>query len=220
MPRDETGPVPEETPPPDTVAAVVDAPVSDEPGPVTDRPGRGPGRVGPALGEGKLWVRPLPLPPQDLARAVTRTRAAIADSVVTAIVQAYLDSVIATGPVNAAPPSWTTRIGEQQVGIDSRWIYLGPIKIPTALLALIMPSIGSAETSDFTKFRLLQQMREDVQIAARRSQTITDFKRAIRELRAQREQEREFARNQRTAPGKKSDSTATPPPPPPPPAPR
>ncbi|MBM4187225.1 MAG: hypothetical protein FJ206_07940 [Gemmatimonadetes bacterium] len=219
LPRDETGPIPEDRTPPDTATVVADAPVTEQPGPPGDQPARAPGRVGPALGEGKLWVRPLPLPPQDLARAVTRTRAEIADSVVTAIVQAYLDSVIATGAANAPPPSWTTRIGEQQVGIDSRWIYLGPIKIPTALLALVMPSIGSAETSDFTKFRLLQQMREDVQIAARRSQTISDFKRAIRELRAQREQEREFAKNQRTAPQKR-DSTATPPAPPPPPPPR
>jgi hypothetical protein len=209
LPREETGPVPETPPPPDTVTAISDAPADEPTAPVGPEGPRGRGRVGPALGEGKLWVRPLPLPPQDLARAVTRTRAEIADSVVTAIVQAYLDSVIAVGPSSGAPPNWTTRIGEQQVGIDSRWIYLGPIKIPTALLALIMPSIGSAETSDFTKFRQLQQMREDVQIAARRSQTIDDFKRAIRELRAQREREREFAKNQRIAPPKKSDSTTT-----------
>ena len=212
LPREETGPVPEIVPEPalDTATVVADNPVADQPPEAGPPRASGRGRVGPALGEGKLWVRPLPLPPQDLARAVVRTRAEIADSVVTAIVQAYLDSVIASGPASAALPNWTTRIGEQQVGIDSRWIYLGPIKIPTALLALIMPSIGSAETSDFTKFRQLQSMREDVQLAARRSQTIADFKRAIRELRAQREREREFVKNQRTPPSKTADSTPPP----------
>lgn len=210
LPRDETGPIPEVTPSDTAVVAVeptnpidtIDAP----PG-----PGRGRGRtkVGPELGEGKLWVRPLPLPPRDLARAVARTRAEIADSVVTAIVQVYIDSVLSTQSENAPLPSWTTKVGNQQLGIDSRWIYLGPIKIPTALLALIMPNVGSAEQSDFTKFRQFQQMREDVQLAARRAERIDDFKRAIKELRAQREREREFAKNQKTPPVKNADSTTT-----------
>jgi hypothetical protein len=193
------------------VAAAGEPAVADTSAEAPVRP-RGRFRIGPALGEGKLWVRPLPLPPRDLARAVVRTQAEIADSVVTVIVQAYLDSVLATAPDNAPVPSWTTRIGDQQLGIDSKWIYLGPIKIPTALLALVLPSVSSAEMSDYTKFRQLQQMRADVQIAARRAERMDDFKRAIRELRAQREREREFAKNQRTPPAppkKKADSTVT-----------
>ncbi len=211
LPRPETGPTPEQPPVRDTVVAAVPEPAA--PDTALAEPGRPRGRVhvGPALGEGKLWVRPLPLPPQDLARAVVRTRAEIADSVVTLIVQAYIDSVLATAPDNAPIPSWTTKIGDQTLGIDSRWIYLGPIKIPTALLALILPSVSSAEMSDYTKFRQLQQMRADVQIAAKRAERMDDFKRAIRELRAQREREREFVKNQRTPP-KKADSTAANPP--------
>jgi hypothetical protein len=210
LPRPETGPTPEQQPVPDTVVAAADEPRAPDSAPATPGRPRGRAHMGPALGEGKLWVRPLPLPPQDLARAVTRTRAEIADSVVTVIVQAYIDSVLATAPDNAPIPSWTTKVGDQQLGIDSRWIYLGPIKIPTALLALILPSVSSAEMSDYTKFRQLQQMRADVQIAARRAERMDDFKRAIRELRAQREREREFAKNQRTAP--KKDSTGANPP--------
>ncbi len=212
LPRPETGPVPEPTPTPDSIVAAIDEPTAvDSAVRVPGRP-RGRARVGPAYGEGNLWVRPLPLPPQDLARAVIRTQAEIADSVVTVIVQAYLDSVLATAPDNAPLPNWTTKIGDQQLGIDSRWIYLGPIKIPTALLALILPSVSSAEMSDYTKFRQLQQMRADVQFAARRAERMDDFKRAIRELRAQREREREFAKNQRIPPPKKADSTVTNPP--------
>jgi hypothetical protein len=213
LPRPETGPVPipepvdtttrvaaEPTPAPDTVAT--------EPGPPSDRATR----LGPARGEGKLWVRPLPLPPRDLARAVTRTHTELVDSAVTAIVQVYLDSVLNAAPENAPPPSWTTRVGDQQIGVDSRWIYLGPIKIPTALVAAFLPlNAGSAETSDLTRFHQLQLMREDVQIAARRAQTMEDFKRAIRELRAQREREREFAKNQKTPPAKQDSLPKTPP---------
>jgi hypothetical protein len=209
LPVPETGPVPERPPEPDTVTALV-----EEPDDTTAAVGRGRararGHLGPAQGEGKLWVRPLPLPPEDLARALTgRSHTELVDSAVTAIVQVYIDSVLNTEPANAPLPSWTTKVGDSQVGVDSKWIYLGPIKIPTALVAALLPfSGGSAETSDFTKFRMLQQMREDVQFAARRAQTVQDFKRAIRELRAQREREREFARNQRIPPPKKkTDST-------------
>jgi hypothetical protein len=210
LPLPETGPAPEREPEPDTASVAIETP-PDTVGPIGPARGRGRARLGPAQGEGKLWVRPLPLPPQDLARALTgRTHAELVDSAVTAIVQVYIDSVLSAEPANTPLPSWTTRVGESQVGFDSRWIYLGPIKIPTALVAALLPfSGGSAETSDFTKFRMLQQMREDVQVAARRAQTVQDFKRAIRELRAQREREREFARNQRTAPTKKPTTDST-----------
>jgi len=212
VPRPETGPEPppepvdtatvavEPTSAPDTVAAA--------PGPATERGTR----LGPARGEGKLWVRPLPLPPRDLARAVTRTHAELVDSAVTAIVQVYIDSVLNAVPDNAPPPSWTTRVGDQQIGLDSRWIYLGPIKIPTALVAAFLPlNAGSAETADLTRYHQLQLMREDVQLAARRAQTMEDFKRAIRELRAQREREREFAKNQKTPPAKQDSLPKLPP---------
>jgi hypothetical protein len=209
LPRVETGP-PEEPPPiepaPDAPAVVArpSPVVAPEAGPAA----RGHGRIGPSLGDGKLWVRPLPLPPGELARAVTRSHAELVDSAVTAIVQVYIDSVLNAEPANAPLPSWVTRVGDQQIGIDSRWIYLGPIKIPTALLALLPINAGSAEMSDFTRYRQLQQMREDVRTAARRAETMSDFKRAIRELRAQRERERDFARNQRTPPGAKRDTTS------------
>lgn len=213
LPLEETGPTPEPTPDP-----VVPEPVPIEPAD-TGSGGQGsrrgpPGRIGPALGDGNLWVRPLPLPPRDLARTLTRTQAELVDSAVTAIVQAYIDSVLTVAPANEPLPRWTTKVGDQQLGLDAQWIYLGPIKIPTALVAGILNAVGalpvgsSAEMSDYTRFRALQRMREDVQIAARRAQTMEDFKRAIRELRAQREREREFAKNQRTPPTPPADTSS------------
>jgi len=216
LPTPETGPEPERPPEPDVPTVVVEQPTQDtSSGPVGDGRRARWGRIGPAQGEGKLWVRPLPLPPRDLARVVARSQAELVDSAVTAIVQAYIDSVLTVAAAASDPmPRWVTKVGDQQLGLDAQWIYLGPIKVPTALVAGILsafgalPAGGSAETSDYTKFRALQQMREDVQIAARRAQTMADFKRAIRELRAQRERDREFAKNQRTPPAKKADSTA------------
>lgn len=217
LPTDETGPVPEEQPVADTASAAVPTPPSppDRVGPITV-PGPRRGRIGPALGDGSLWVRPLPLPPRDLARVLARTQAELVDSAVTAIVQAYIDSVLTVAPANQPLPSWTTRVGDQQLGLDAQWIYLGPIKIPTALVAGILNAVGalpvgsSAEMSDYTRFSALQRMREDVQIAARRAQTMDDFKRAIRELRAQREREREFEKNQKIPPAAPDTSGARP----------
>jgi hypothetical protein len=204
-PEPETGPVTKAEPVPDTTVTVAEQEPIDTTGGVGPARNRTRMRLGPALGEGKLWVRPLPLPPEDLAQALTgKSHVELVDSAVTAIVQVYIDSVLNAAPPNTPFPSWTTRVGDSQVGLDSKWIYLGPIKIPTALVAALLPfGAGSAETSDFTRFRMLQQMREDVQVAARRAQTVQDFKRAIRELREQREREREFAKNQRTPPPKK-----------------
>lgn len=213
VPREETGP-PDEPEPVDTASAVVaEAPrVAVDTAPSSPGTGRGTGRLGPALGDGNLWVRALPLPPRDLARAVTRTQAELVDSAVTAIVQVYIDSVLNAEPANAPLPSWVARVGDNQIGVDSKWIYLGPIKIPTALVAAFLPiNVASAATSDYTRFRALQQMREDVARAALRAQTMDDFKRAIRELRAQRDREREFEKNQRTPPKKPaSDSVPIP----------
>jgi hypothetical protein len=208
--REETGP-PEQPEAVDTSAAVV----AEEPGPPdsaatpVEGPRRGPLRIGPAAGEGKLWIRPIPLPPRELAGRIVRSHAELVDSAVTAIVQVYIDSVLNAEPANAPLPRWVARVGDQQIGVDQQWIYLGPIKIPTALVAALLPlNLGSAAATDYERFRSLRQMREDVAIAARRSQTMEDFKRAIRELRAQREQEREFAKNQRTPPKPKTDTTA------------
>jgi hypothetical protein len=204
LPVPETGPVPEKPIPMDTATVVQEPEPADTFGRVGPARDRGHGRIGPAQGEGKLWVRPLPLPPQELARAVAgRSHIELVDSAVTAIVQVYIDSVLNSEPANSPLPSWTTKIGDQQVGLDSKWIYLGPIKIPTALVAAFLPlGGGSAETADMPKFHQLQQMREDVAYAARRAQTIQDFKRAIKELRAEREREREFKKNQKTPPPK------------------
>ena len=70
-------------------------------------------------------MRPLPLPPRELAQRLSRSRAALVDSAVTAIVQAYLDS-IANDPAskNQGLPSWTTKIAGKKFGLDSKNIYI------------------------------------------------------------------------------------------------
>lgn len=192
-------PAPAPMPPADTVTA-----------PPSTSAGPGIRRIGPQMGEGKLWVRPLPAPPREMAQALARSQVELVDSAVSAIVQAYVDSMLnAPSAAGAAPPSWTTQLGGRTFGIDSKYIYLGPLRIPSALLALL-PIKGGA-TMEFSQANRLALIREDLARAAARAETMEDFKRAVRELRAERERLKELERNQRIKPEKK-DSTRTPPP--------
>ncbi len=157
------------------------------------------GRIGPGLAEGRLWVRPLPLPPKDLAQRLSRNRAALLDSVVTRIVQGYLDS-IANDPASrdTGLPSWTTEIAGRKFGLDSKNIYFAGLKIPAAVLALLPIPAGNIDQN--RAYSHLMDLRADLQYAARRAETLEEFKEVIREIRLRKEREREFQKNQRTAP--------------------
>jgi hypothetical protein len=163
-------------------------------------------RLRPSRGEGTLWVQPLPLAPRELAQRLTRTHIELLDSAVTAIVQNYLDSLLAAPtPYDAKPPSWTTTIGGKTFGIDQRNIYLGGFKLPTALLALLpIPAVNNVDLRDAQQ---LSDMRSDLLHAAQRAATMEEFKQAIRDLRERRQRELDFERNQRRA---ASDTTRKP----------
>ena len=164
-------------------------------------PGAGEGRIGPRYGQGRVWVRPLPEAPKQLAEALTgRSQAQLADSVVNVMVQVYLDAMAqeAVGR-RTAPPSWTTTIAGQLLGLDAKWIYLGPLKIPTALLALLPINLqGNPTQADMN--RKLSVMRQDLFEAARRADNLAEFKQAVKELRQEKQRQRDFSKNQRTPP--------------------
>jgi hypothetical protein len=157
------------------------------------------GRIGPDLAEGRLWVRPLPLPPRELAQRLSKNRAELVDSAVTAIVQAYLDS-IANDPAtkNQRLPSWTTEIAGKKFGLDSKNIYIAGLKIPAAVLALLPIPTGNIDQN--RAYNHFMDLRADLLYAAQRAQTLEEFKQVIREIRERKEREREFQKNQRTAP--------------------
>lgn len=191
-------PQPELTPPQLAVDTGRMVPVQVVPTPGPPGAGAGPGRLGPARGEGTLWVQPLPLPPRELAQRLSRSHIELVDSAVSAIVQAYIDSVVTAPSRSGALPSWTTDIEGQTFGIDSKYIYLGPLKIPSAILALLpIPGGGNA---DLVEGRRLAAIRADLMYAVQRAENMDDFKKAIQEIRERREKEREFERNQRQRP--------------------
>lgn len=171
------------------------------PAPVDTPPHAGVPNIRPRYGDGRLWVQPLPESPRQLASSLTgQSPAELADSAVAKIIQTYLEEMAkerAESP--EALPSWTTKIGGKTVGLDQKWIYLGPLKIPTALLALL-PIKVQGNMSNYQFNKQLQQMRDDLFEAARRSENYDEFKAAVKDLRQQKEREREFKKNQRTRP--------------------
>lgn len=163
-------------------------------------------RIGPGLADGWLWVRPLPLPPRELAQRLSQSRAELVDSAVSSIVQAYLDS-IAHDPAsrNVGLPSWTTEIAGRKFGLDSKNIYIAGLKIPAAVLALLPISGGNIDQN--RAYNHLMDLRADLLYAARRAETLEEFKQVIREIRLRKEREREMERNQRTAPPPETPAT-------------
>jgi hypothetical protein len=192
------------TPPPvalvqPRVEAPADSAPADSAPPPAPTPGE-PGRLAPGLAHGKLWVEPLPLPPTELAQRLSRSPEQLADSAVTATIQAFLDSVaLEPGADRAQLPSWTTKVGGQTIGIDGQNIYIAGLKIPAAVLGLL--PLGSGGNIDQSKAnQRLMDMRADIEQAATRAATLAEFKQGIKEIRERKEREREFARNQRTPP--------------------
>jgi hypothetical protein len=163
------------------------------------RPRPGIGRIGPGLAEGRLWVRPLPLPPEELAQRLSKGHVELVDSAVTAIVQGYLDSIASDPALRARGlPSWTKDIAGKKFGIDSKNIYIAGLKIPAAVLALLPIPAGNVDQN--RAYNHLMDLRADLQQAAQRADNLEEFKLMIREMRLRKEREREFQKNQRTAP--------------------
>jgi hypothetical protein len=104
---------------------------------------------------------------------------------------AFLDTM---PPDSFAPPSapaWTTEIAGKTWGIDARWIYLGDIKLPAALLALLPLPEGGYNFDQARAAQELMRMRQELLGAARRAETAAEFQRYVKELRQRKEEERQ-----------------------------
>ncbi len=170
----------------------------------TPAPGRGevvmPWFVaGPQPGDGRLWVSPRPALPAAIAERLygdTTGR----DQVVVARLRAMVDSLnefIDAEQRAHRIPSWTTDVAGTKFGIDSQFIHVAGIKIPTALLALLPITLPEGNYGEQQRARQLQEMREDIYYSAQRTATMEEFRRYVRELRARREAERELERRRR-----------------------
>jgi hypothetical protein len=164
------------------------------------------GRVAPApaVGDGRLWVSPRPALPADVAaalygkgdttgqheRAIERLRAMV-DS---------MNQVVDVIQRERQRPTWTVGGGDDgmpKFGIDSQYIHVAGIKIPTAALAALGSMLPQGNFDESKRAQQLQDMREDIMRAAANAQTFRDFRRYVRELRERKQAERDAERRRR-----------------------
>jgi len=153
----------------------------------------------PGYGDGRLWVPPIdvlqlgrPLPAAPPPGPEGPHTVAHLDSTVTTRLRAFLDTLPRDSFAPGPTPSWTTEISGRTWGIDGKWIYLGGLKLPAALLALLPFPQGNIDQSRAANE--LMRYREDIMQAARRAETAAEFKKYVNELRKRKDQEREVRR--------------------------
>jgi len=189
-------------PPPPAVAVAIAPPVVAAPAPpdtAPTMPAYDPnarrGTLAPLLGDGRLWVSPRPGLPMAVAEALYgdtagRNQQAIArlkamvDSLNQVLDQIQRENRRPSWVVGGTPdkPTW---------GIDSQFIHIAGIKIPTPALALLGQFLPQGNYDEGLRARQLQYMREDLMQAAARAQSFQQFRSYVRELRERKQAERE-----------------------------
>jgi hypothetical protein len=150
-----------------------------------------------------IWVSPRPaLPsevadvlyghhdPQDLPR----------DTIVVRRLRAMVDSmnrIIDAEQTSRRKPTWTTEVAGKKFGMDSTAFYIAGIKIPTAVLLALGSLLPQGNFDEAMRARQMSDLREDMVQAARRTQTLQEFRGYVKELRARKQAEHDAARRQR-----------------------
>jgi len=155
------------------------------------------GRIAPAprVGDGRLWVSPRPPLPAAVAEALygdTTARRTVAIERLRAMVDS-LNQVLDVIQREKQRPSWTVggEGGTPKFGIDSQYIHIAGIKIPTMALALLGNLLPQGNFDESMRARQLNDMRADLLRAADRAQSFQDFRRYVRELRERKQAERD-----------------------------
>ena len=147
----------------------------------------------PQVGDGRLWVLPRPALPAEVADALY-AREEHKDSVAVHRLRAMVDSlnvIIDQEQRARQKPTWTTEVAGKTIGIDSQYIHVAGIKIPTAVLALLPITLPQGNYDEQRRARQLEDMRQDLMQAARRTETVQLFRQYVRELRARKQAERD-----------------------------
>lgn len=163
------------------VPAAAAAPVSGT-GPLVG--GGGPTRgVRPSYTGPRVWG-----PPSGRILTAPRTTREVIDDAIRADIGQITDSVLALGP-RRSPTDWTVERNGRKWGVDEKFIRLGPVSIPTAVLALL-PINAQANPITAQRERQLNYMNRDIAFHAQRAINENEFKTAVRNLRLRKERER------------------------------
>ncbi|HJQ11479.1 MAG TPA: hypothetical protein VJ840_10675 [Gemmatimonadaceae bacterium] len=148
--------------------------------------GGGPSRgVKPSYSDGRVWEPPGPVVSEP--KTVKQT----IDSLIADAIGPYNDSVSAAAQ-RKDPTDWTVEKGGYKWGIDRHAIRLGPVSIPTALLAMLPLNVqGNPMTIE--RDRAYAAMNRDITWHAQQAINDADFTKAVRSIRERKERERAAA---------------------------
>ena len=159
----------------------------------TDAEGLGPivGTGGPSRGvrpqysDGRVWEPPgqVVAPPKTVAQTI--------DSLIADGIAPYNDSIAAAAG-KRDPTDWTIQKGGYKWGMDSKAIRLGPVSIPTALLAMLPLNI-TGNPQAYERNRAYAAMNRDINWHAQQAINEADFMKAVRGIRERKERERAAA---------------------------
>ena len=148
--------------------------------------GGGPVRgVRPSYSDPRLWQPSTPIvsPPKSVAETI--------DALIVEGIKPYNDS-LARVAERRDPTDWTMEKGGYKWGIDKRAIRLGPVSIPTALLALLPLNI-QGNPIQMDRDRTYAAMHRDIAWHAQQGVNEADFAKAVRSIRERKERERAAA---------------------------
>ena len=155
----------------------------------------------PQVGDGRLWVSARPALPAAVASALYGDTAAQHSAAVERL-RAMVDSlnqILDQVQREKQRPKWTTGGTPENPtwGIDSAYIHVAGIKIPTPALALLGNLLPPGNFDEEMRMRQLNYMRQDILQAANRAQSLQEFKRYVHELRDRRQAEHEAEERRR-----------------------
>jgi hypothetical protein len=158
-----------------------------------DAEGLGPiiGIGGPSRGIRPQYSDPRVWEPPGKVVGTPKTVAQAIDSIIVDAIAPYNDSVAAAAQ-QRDPTDWTIKKGGYKWGMDSKAIRLGPLSIPTALLAMLPLNI-TGNPQAYERNRSYAAMNRDINWHAQQAINEADFMKAVRGIRERKERERAAA---------------------------
>lgn len=155
-------------------------------GPVIGQGGATAGVV-PSFSDPRLWA------PPGAGTSMPKGLTQSLDSVLAAGVKSYNDSMaIIAAHAGRKPGDWTVNHNGQKYGIDQKYVYIGPVKIPTAILALLPLNVQGNPT-EIQRQRSLTAMHNEIFEQAQRAMNEEEFRDAVRKLRERKQREHDAA---------------------------
>jgi hypothetical protein len=177
--------------PPVSVPTTISVPA----GPVTkvEEEGTGPlvGTGGPTKGVRPQYSDPRVWEPPGTVVSTPKTVKQTIDSLIADAIGPYNDSVAAAAE-KRDPTDWTVNKGGYKWGIDRHAIRLGPVSIPTAVLAMLPLNI-QGNPMVMERDRANSYMNRDITWHAQQAINDADFMKAVRSIRERKERERAAA---------------------------